>query len=159
MNTLIVYATKYGCTENCVKDLAKKLTGKVVYFNLKSGNAPDLSQYDKIIVGGSIYIGRIQKEVSDFCSKNLDGLKTKKTGFFICCMRDGAIAESELNDAFPKELLAAAAAKDCFGGEFIFSKMNFLDKLIVKKVSKINKDTSNILTENINSFASIMNKA
>lgn len=35
MNTLIVYATKYGCTEKCTSLLSKKLTGKVELCNLK----------------------------------------------------------------------------------------------------------------------------
>lgn len=49
-------------------------------------------------------------------------------------------SETELNNSFPQELLSSATAKEFFGGEFIFKKMNPLDKLIVNKVTKINKD-------------------
>jgi|Deesub1362A_J573_1020465.scaffolds.fasta_scaffold06256_5 menaquinone-dependent protoporphyrinogen oxidase len=157
MNTLIVYATNYGCTEKCATILSEKLTGKVDLCNLKVVNAVDLSKYDKVIIGGSIYMSKIQKEVREFCSKNLNVLKDKKIGLFICCMRDGNIAETQLNKSFPQELLANAVAGEYFGGEFIFRKMNFLDKLIVKKVTKIDKDMSNILEENINRFAQLMN--
>ena len=64
MSTLIVYASKYGCTEKCVKLMSKKLNDKVDLINLKNINDIDLSKYDKVIIGGSIYIGRIQKEVT-----------------------------------------------------------------------------------------------
>ncbi|MBA1334923.1 MAG: Flavodoxin [Firmicutes bacterium] len=159
MKTLIAYASKYGCTERCASMLSEKLTGEVDLYNLKGARAVDLSQYDKVIIGGSIYMGRIQKEVSEFCSKNLSRLMDKKTGFFICCMREGDIAETELNTSFPQELLSNAVAKEYFGGEFIFKKMNALDRFIVKKVSKTDKDISNILEDNINRFSQLMNNA
>lgn len=43
------------------------------------------------------------------------------------------------------------------GGEFIFDKMNFLEKIIVKKASKITSNKSNILEDNIRKFAQTMN--
>lgn len=157
MDTIIVYATKYGCTERCAEVLAGKLSGRVDLCNLKKGRLPELEQYDKVIIGGSIYIGGIQKEVKEFCSKNLSILKDKKIGLFICGMQKDDAIETELNTAFPQELLSAAVSREYFGGEFIFKKMNFLDRLIVKKVSKIDKDTSNIMDENINKLAQAMN--
>jgi menaquinone-dependent protoporphyrinogen oxidase len=159
MNTLIVYATKYGCTEKCAQILQEKLKGKVDLYNLKETKEMDLSQYSKVIVGGSIYIGKIQKHVSNFCVKNLDELKSKKLGLFICNMRDGEFAQEALNHSFPLDLLAHAAAKESFGGEYVFKKMNLLDKVIVKKVAKTDTDVSNILIENINHFAQLMNNA
>ena len=159
MKTLIAYGTKYGCTEKCAKMLAEKLEGEVYLYNIKTGKNVDLAQYDKVVIGGSVYIGRIQKEVTEFCTSNLNMLKSKKLGLFICCMRDGDIAEQELKDAFPQELRSNAVAKGYFGGEFIFNKMGFMDRLIVKKVSKVDKDTSNILTENIEAFAKTINNS
>lgn len=157
MSTLIVYATKYGCTEKCAKALAEKISGSVELRNVKAVKAADLSKYEKIIIGGSIRVGKIQKEISDFCGTNLHLLKEKKIGLFICCMRDGEIAETELNSSFPQALLNHAQAKEYFGGEFIFKKMNFLDRLIVKKVAKVETDVSNILAENIDRFVDSMN--
>lgn len=158
MKTLVVYATKYGCTEKCATALSEKLEGKVDLCKLK-GVVPDLSQYDKVIIGGSVYIGGIRKEIKEFCAKNLNALKGKKLGLFICGMQSKEVIETELNSSFPQELSEKAVAKEYFGGEFIFKQMNFLDKLIVKKVSKIDKDTSNIKNENINRFALFMNNA
>jgi len=159
MKTLIVYGTKYGCTEGCAKDLAKKLSGDTELCNIKNSRPSDLEKYEKVIIGGSIYMGKIQKEITDFCEANKGLLMEKTIGLFICSMREGEMAQEELISSFPKELWDRAITKENFGGEFIFKKMSFLDKLIVKKVSKIDKDTSNILNNNIIKFAEIMNKA
>lgn len=156
MKTLIVYATKYGCTEKCAKMLEDKIGGTVVLQNLKNSTQNIIEDYDRIIIGGSVYMGQIQKEVTEFCTKNLKMIKNKKIGLFICCMREGEVAETELNTLFPKELLQVAIAKDYFGGEFIMNKMSFMDKLITKVIAKTNKDTSKILQENINRFSTLM---
>lgn len=157
MNTLIVYTSKYGCTEKCAGLLSKELNDRVDIINLKNTGDIDISKYDKVIIGGSIYIGRIQKEVTEFCSKNLDKLKEKGIGLFICGMQEGEAINTELNQNFPSELLNIAAAKEYLGGEFIFDKMNFMEKLIVKVVSKVSSNKSNILNDNIHNFAQEMN--
>lgn len=171
MNTIIIYATKHNTTKECVSKLSKKLAGTVDLYQLKGGVAPDLSKYDKVIIGGSIYAGRIQKEVSEFCLQNLDELKKKKTGLFICCIFKNS-EETQLNGAFPKELLDSAAARESFGGEIRFSDMSIAERLITKMVSKVitksdgslasidmKKDVSMINDAKIDKFAKLMNKA
>ena len=74
-------------------------------------------------------------------------------------MAEGEQAKDELASSFPKELLEAAAAKDYFGGEFLVTRMNPIDRMIVKKVAKTDGDVSKILTDRIEAFAKLMNKA
>lgn len=166
MKTLIVYGSKHGCTEKCSNDLKGKLSGEVVVVDIKKDKIPDMNSFDNIVIGGSIYAGRIRKEITEFCSKNVAMLKNKKIGLFVCCMSEGDKAIEELNSCFPKELVSIAIAKEHFGGGFIFSKMNFFEKYIIKVVSKkenkgskvdISKDILNINEENINRFAQLMN--
>ena len=102
-------------------------------------------------------MGKIQKEVSEFCSKNLEELKEKNIGLFICGMQEGDSINTEINQNFPKELIEMATVIKYFGGEFNFSKMNFFEKLIVKIIAKTSSNKSNILNDNINSFAKTMN--
>lgn len=170
MNTLIVYSTKHGSAKKCAEILAKKFTGKVDLCNLKCDSIPNLTEYDKVIVGGSIYAGTLTKDSKDFCTKNLDELKGKQLGFYICCMNKKE-AGKQINNAFPKELLDLAWAKESFGGEFKFSEMNLMEKLITKVVSKAlakedasltidtKKDLSLLSEETINKFSQLMNKA
>jgi menaquinone-dependent protoporphyrinogen oxidase len=162
MSTLLVYATKYGSTEKCSKILAEKLTEKVDIINLSAQNnnqEVSLADYDRVIIGGSIYMGKIQKVIDKFCLKNIRSLQEKKVGLYICCMSEGDAADQTLNKVFPKELLTSAVVKDYFGGEFNFEKMNFMDKFITKKVAKIDTDVSNIHEDKINQFAKTMTNA
>ena len=158
MKTLIIYASKYGCTEKCINLLKDKLHGEVEIVDIKKESIPEITLFDNIIVGGSIYIGRIQKEISQFCLNNISMLEKKNLGFFICCMNENEIAEKQINTSFPGVLLKNAVATGWFGGEFTFKKMNFLEKLIIKKISKTNKDSSKVLQGNIDKFAQLINK-
>lgn len=153
MSVLIVYASKHGCTEKCAAKLAKKFVEEVELFDLKSGKSIDASRFDKVIIGSSVYVGRVHKEATDFCTNNLEVLKEKKLGLFICGSQEGDALKQELDMAFPKELQSKAVAIECFGGEFIFSKMSFMEKTIVKVVAKTNKDTSNLSEDKMSSLA------
>ena len=157
MKTLIIYASKHGCTEKCSRLLMDKLNGEVKIVDIKKERVPELALFDNIIIGGSVYIGKIQKEVKQFCLKNISVLKKKKLGFFICCMSENDIAEKEIDTSFPEELLTNAVARGYFGGEFIFKKMNVFERFIIKKISKTDKDSSTISKENINKFAQLIN--
>jgi len=72
-------------------------------------------------------------------------------------MLEGEEALNQLESAFPKELSSHALTKECFGGEFDFKKMNFMERLIVKKVVKVDKDTSNIHEDKIEKLAMSIN--
>lgn len=157
MKILIVYGTKHGFTKKCAKGLSEKLKGQCELYNLKDKSNIDLKQYDKVIIGGSIYMGQIRKEVTEFCTKNLVELKQKKIGLFICCMEEGEKAETLLNKAFSEELLKIAVCKEVFGGGFIFKNANFLERLVMKKVAKVTEDIEAPLQDNINKFVQSIN--
>lgn len=158
MKTLITYCTTHGCTEKAALELKNALEENVDLINLKKNSSPDLSIYDRVIIGGSIHAGQIQKKVKDFCSKNLNDLKSKELGLFICCMEEGEKAEAQFAEAFPKALRQNAKATACFGGEFDFEKMNYFQKLIVKKVAKISASTSKVDHDAIKKFSVKMDK-
>lgn len=169
MKTLIAYATKHGTTKKCASMLAKRLTGDVDLYDLKAGGSLDLAQYEKVIIGGSIYVGKTQKEVSGFCSQNLEVLKGKKLGLFICCMLKNNV-EMQLTASFPKELLDSAAIKGCLGAEIRPDDMGFGERFMTKMVTKMTaksdpslpvidmkNGTSMISEDVIDNFAQVMN--
>lgn len=158
MSTLIAYATKYGFTKACAEMLAKKFDEKADLCDLSS-NRPQLAQYDKVIIGGSIYAGRIRKPAARFCRENLNILKGKKLGLFICGMAAGDDAQRQLNASFPQELLSVAVAKESFGGEYDFKKMNFLERFIIRKISGSDKNQSRIREDNMTRLADQMENA
>ncbi len=161
MNTLIVYATQYGCTAKCANTLSVNLkeddNSSVSVVDLGNKQKIALGEFEIVIIGGPITAGKINSKVRKFCADNLADLLKKKIGLFIC----GANAEEaqkELSDNFPQELLNIATAKGYFGYEFNFEKMNFAMKAIIKKISKVDKSVSNILEDNIKDFAASMQK-
>ncbi|PKM85684.1 MAG: flavodoxin [Firmicutes bacterium HGW-Firmicutes-11] len=160
MKTLIVYASKYGCTETCVKQLAGQMTGDTDLLSLKEKkDGIDLQDYDAVIIGGSVYVGKIQKEVPEFCTRHLETLLQKRIGLFICGMQEEAVLQQELQQSFPEELLSVAIAKDHFGGAFNLEKMNLMERVIVKKVSKVTTNVTSIAEDRIAAFAAAMVQA
>ena len=101
-------------------------------------------------------IGKIQKEVSEFCIRHLETLLQIRIGLFICGMQEEAVLQQELQQSFPEELLSVAIAKDHFGGAFNLEKMNLMERVIVKKVSKVTTSVTSIAEDRIAAFAAAM---
>lgn len=152
METLIVYASSHGTTEKVAKIIESKIGTTAKSINLKKNKKPDISQFKQIIIGGSIHAGTMQKKVKRFCNDNMVLLLEKRIGLFICCM-DSTKEIQQIENAFPEILRNHAICKKSLGGEFLFDKMNALEKFIVKKVSGIDKTTSNIDYDKIEELA------
>ncbi|HEX9973825.1 MAG TPA: flavodoxin domain-containing protein [bacterium] len=153
MKTLIIYTTQHGCTEECAIKLQQQLNSDAELINIKKQKSGNLDDFKTIIIGGSIHAGQIQRKIKKFCQENLDKLKQKKLGLFLCCMEEGEKAQKQFQDAFPTELIQHATTTGIFGGEFNFEKMNFIEKAIIKKIAKIEKSVSKIDEKSILEFA------
>lgn len=158
MSILIAYGTKYGFTKKCAEILAKKLNEKADICDLNVSN-PNPAQYDIIIIGGSIYAGKIRKPVKRFCSENLDVLKSKKIGLFVCGLAEGDNALKQLKSVYPKELVSISIAKENFGGECNYNKMNFFERFIMKRITGSNKNQIKLDDKSIASFALQINNS
>lgn len=135
MKNLILYTTRYGCAEETANRMRKLLGGNCTLVNLMKERAPELTGYDTVILGGSVYIGRVQKQLTEYIRANLQQLITKNTGLYLCAGRPNENERrKELEAAFPKELLSMAAVKEVLGYAYQFEKMNFWDRFILKKV-------------------------
>jgi len=135
MRTLIAYASKHGSARNCARLLADSLSGETTLCNLSRDKAPDPAGFDQVIVGGSIYIGKVRPEVTKYLTRYQAELLTKKLGLFICCMATGPDADAQLKAAFPNELQAHAAYAGCLGGGFTFSDMNWLERKMILAIT------------------------
>lgn len=119
--------------------------------NLSSGAAENLDKYDTVVIGGSIYAGKIQKEVREFCIRNLTQLRQKRLGLFVCCA-DKSRWEEQLNGVFPDKLVARAAVKGHFGYELDPAKASFLMRFVIKALKKKVEYPAGIYSENIAEF-------
>jgi len=158
MKTLIAYSTTHGCTHKIAKQMSNYLDGDVKLVNLKKEPAPDLTSFDRVIIGGSIHAGQIQKRVKGFCNQHPGELLEKELGLFITCMETGEIAQKQLMDAYPEELLNNAKITAYFAGEFDFKRMNFLEKMVVKKVAHVKESTSHVDLELVKNFSRHMDR-
>ena len=134
MAALIAYATKHGMTERCARALEKRLPGGGDLWNLKDG-APDLSGYDAVILGTSVYAGMPRKEFKQFVAAHGAALAEKRLGLFLCCMLEGEQAQRQLEAIFPPELRGAARAQGVLGGGIQPAAMNFWERIIIRMVS------------------------
>ena len=157
MKILIIYASRHGSTKKAVYYLKEKITHETVIVNLKKESVPDMGSFDAVIIGGSIHAGQLQSKVKNYCTDNKDKLLKTDLGLFICHMEEGEKATKELADVYPEELLNHAKATGLFGGEFIFEKMNFLERMIIKKISGLKESVSKINYETIQQFANSFN--
>jgi len=152
MTTLIVYASKYGCTADCANYLKTKLPGDITLIDInKVTKQIELDKFDTIIIGGSVYIGKISKKLRAFCESNLDTLTKKRVGIFLCCaLSEQANETIEAN--FPSSLLKTAKAIKTFGSEARLEKMSFLDKMIIKTFTKGDYSNFKISYESMDEF-------
>lgn len=133
MKTIIIYDSKYGCTKKCAYLLKDKLIDAEVY-NVKDFHK-DINEYDGIIIGSPIYIGKTLKSIRKFCVKNLSILLNKPLALFTCGIRPGEEGKIQLASAYPKELSDKAKVLANFGGEIIYQKLRFLDRKLTNMVS------------------------
>lgn len=153
MKILIVYASAHGCTKKCAEALADRLSDHLIT-TLESTSANfDISDFDAVIIGSPIRLGRINKKIGAFCRKQHDRLLQKKLGLFICCMNPKDQAESYLASQFPETLRQHATAIGYFGGELHFDRMTALERTLLKQVTGLETNLSMIDENAIAKFA------
>lgn len=157
MKILIAYSTKTGTTAECSRLLAKELPRFEVDVSDLSVSKPNTADYDLIVIGGSIRMGKLDKRTYAFLQENREKLLKKKSAYFIC---NGFNEESEnyFKKCFPAELIENAVLHDTFGGELKLDKQKGFDKIVVKMLLKVNEENDeftmpSILTEAICRFA------
>jgi len=159
MKIAVVYVSKHGTTEKVAVSIAEKLTGtgEVELFSLKKKPNPDISGFETVILGTSIYAGQASNKMKTFCNENESALLQKRTGLFVCGMHpDKEQQEKELKDAYPEALHEIAIVAGFLGGEFLFEKMNVIERFIAKKIAKVDKSVHQIDRDAIDRFVKKM---
>ncbi|MDD3306760.1 MAG: flavodoxin domain-containing protein [Acetobacterium sp.] len=160
MKTMILYASTYGFTRDCAQKLKQNLNGETILIDINKDPIPALDNFDTVLIGGSIYIGQIQKKIKKYCLSHLDELKNKKLGFFISC-GSAETVDTYFKNSFPEILLEKALSIQNFGGEMRPDQMNFFHKFISNMVDKsADKQAAppmKPLPENIIQMSNVMN--
>ena len=141
MKTLIVYGTRYGATTGTSNEIAKVLREagfEIKVVNAKKEKIKDLSEYELVIVGSGIRMGKWTDEADDFLKKFHRELEQKKLAIFVSSMKSVSEREGKTDDLASSHKIALEdkvaqfslhpIALGFFGGVIDFNKMNFLFK-------------------------------
>lgn len=129
MKTLIVYGSKTGTAKQCAEALAGRIPGAVLC-DVTQGK-PNPSDYDVVVLGGSVRMGLIHNDIRQYAEGTKDILKNKRLGIFITCGYD-ELADKIISNNMPAELVEAAKVKMSFGGEMDLSKQKGFDRFVCK---------------------------
>ena len=126
MKTLILFASRYGATEEIAYMLKSAVGGDVTVRNIRERGV-SLEGYDTVIIGSCVYMFKLDKHIKRFLRRNEKTLMGKRLGLYLCCYTTPG-TEGYLEHFFSPELLAHAAAKDILGGKMQYEKMSYAYK-------------------------------
>jgi menaquinone-dependent protoporphyrinogen oxidase len=156
MKTAIIYVSKHGTTEKVARKISETVGARralLLLINLKTDKNPDITPFDVIILGTPIYAGTPSKRMQTFIKNHADTLTAKRIGLFVCGMEPNREKQQqELENAYPLALQQQALARHFLCGEFIFEKMNFFERAIIKRIAKTDKSVSHIDEDGIGKF-------
>ncbi len=143
---LIVYGTHYGATAGTSQEIASTLRKEgidVRVVDAKQEKINGISEYDLVLVGSGIEIGKWRKEPEAFLEEYQKDLTSKKLALFVSCgasstaMYGGNPEEMTKNkEAYLDKVAAKYSLKPLalgfFGGIYDYNKMPLLVKLILR---------------------------
>ncbi|MFW9905891.1 MAG: flavodoxin domain-containing protein [Candidatus Thorarchaeota archaeon] len=147
-SVLIVYASRFGSTDEIAHEIAEELEKHKILtkvLDLRNGmNIPPVEEFDGIIVGSSIKMGRWTNESYRFLKKNQITLNNKILGLFVS---SGEAADPknhpEVRKKYLEKVMDRVGVKadmiEAFGGVFDFStssSYSFLEKKIIRRLAK-----------------------
>ena len=141
MKTLIAYGTRYGATTGTSEEVAKVLREKgfdVTVVNTKKEKLKDISEYELVIVGNGMRMGKWTNEADDFLKKFHKELEQKKLAIFVSTMKTVSEREGKTDDIAKMRKASLEdkvvqynlhpIALGFFGGVLDFNKMGFFFK-------------------------------
>lgn len=156
MNTLVVFASKHGATEKAAEKLSELLEGKVDCVNLKKSIPESIDGYERVVLGTSVYAGKLHKEFVDFVEKNEKKLREKEYAFFVCCGFEEK-AEAYLSENLPDGIVEGALFVKYFGQEIVLKRMKLYERAALKMVAKVKEDVHDIREIDIKETADALN--
>ncbi len=148
--SIVIYTSRHGSTHKIASYIGDKLQCDTV--NLLEDDKVQLSDYDLVIIGGSIYYGSIDTRLSELIESNLDLLLSKKLALFLVCMMCEDSAADQFNNNYPQQILAHSCADGFFGGLLSKENLGPIEKMVTS-VTFHNIDThDNIYFDEVDKF-------
>lgn len=155
MKVLVLYASLCGSTHEVANYIANQFED-VTVVDLISQKAPNIVEYDKIIIGSGTYFNKPHKSVIKFINQNMQTLKNKDFSIFFCC---GSIEDKKIKkikDKIETIVQNNTITINWVGGKLNYKKAPFPQKLLLYLFIKIyrmkNKLPLEINYEKVNKF-------
>ena len=94
MKTVVIYASKLGSTRNVAAHIAGRIGSELV--DLKKTQNPDLSGFERIVLGCGVYAGKPSKRMTAFV-KGTD-MSGKEVHLFLCCKLKGEKGDDQCEE-------------------------------------------------------------
>jgi menaquinone-dependent protoporphyrinogen oxidase len=146
---LIVYGTRYGTTAETSQIIAETLRQEgfeVEVVDAKKDKVQSINDYDLVIVGSGIQMGKWTSEPESFLRKYQEELSRKKLALFVSCgsanpQSEGEQKKKEMDEGKRKYLDEKASkynlkpvALGFFGGCYDFNKMSWFFKRTLSSI-------------------------
>jgi menaquinone-dependent protoporphyrinogen oxidase len=146
---LIVYGTRYGTTAETSQIIAETLRQEgfeVEVVDAKKDKVQSINDYDLVIVGSGIQMGKWTSEPESFLRKYQEELSRKKLALFVSCgsanpLSEGEQKKKEIDEGKRKYLDEKASkynlkpvALGFFGGCYDFNKMSWFFKRTLSSI-------------------------
>jgi menaquinone-dependent protoporphyrinogen oxidase len=138
LKVLIAYGTRYGATAGTSEEIGKILREKgfdVKIVNVREEKVKDVSEYDLIVVGSGMRMGKWVGEAEDFLKKFRKELEQKRLAIFVSTMKTVSEREGKRDDVVEMRKVALEdkvaqynlhpITLGFFGGVLDFNKMGF----------------------------------
>ena len=141
---LILYATGEGQTAKIAERIATTIGERGHEVSaIDVGDRPESftpKEYDAVVVGASIHVGKHQDEVRDFVTENRDTLSGMPTAFFQVSLSSANEEKHEEAAGYVESFLTDTGWHPDrigqFGGALRFSEYGFLKRLMMKQIAK-----------------------
>jgi len=150
MKILIAYSSKSGTVAECAVKLASMFKNYIVELANLAETNPSPDEYDIVVIGASIRIGKISKIASNYIIQNEETLLKKKVAFFLCTGYPEQF-DNYIENNIPQSLRSASFALGNFGGSIDKTRFHGIEKLIVRimRNSINNAEESDDAIENV----------
>ncbi len=146
MNFLVAYGTTDGQTGDVATRIGERLqaAGHVVEVADIAALPPgmDASDFDAILIGGSLHAQGYQHRVRQFVTRQLPALQTRPSAFFSVCLATASKRPSERAEAeaiarrFVEKLNWQPDAIEVIAGALRWSRYGLLRRLIMKAIAQ-----------------------
>ncbi len=135
----IIYATRYGATEDTARWMAKGMDQDVDLLNIATIDTDTvIEQYDAFVIGSGVWLGGVDKRITAFMEKYAQKLDKRLPGTFIVCGTQEESESGEKRIAKYFEQLHAPLKQPpvnhkAFGGRMVVEKLTEEDKKALEK--------------------------